>query len=293
MAKSNREKIGLAITLFKAGIAPFVERELQAHYGDDWKKQAADLLRFNPGDEWDTWAYLAAMWEHWNSVFRNTLGHAERSIVSELRDVRNKWAHEKSFSSDDTYRAMDSMERLLEAVSAGEVGVEINQQKMEVMRLKLSEQTRHDSKRRAACATEGNPATGLPPWRDIIEPHVDVASGNYQQAEFAADLHQVYTNRATDEYGDPVEFFRRTYLTHGLRDLLTNSLKRLVLGKGDPVVALQTNFGGGKTHSLLALYHLFSGTAAGKLPNVDELISALGIEKLPKVNRSVLVGQYL
>ncbi|MEX1027211.1 MAG: Swt1 family HEPN domain-containing protein [Candidatus Paceibacterota bacterium] len=293
MAKSNREKIGEAITLFRNGISPFVERELKSHYGDDWKKQVAETLRFNPGEDWDTWAYLAAMWETWNLVFRKTLGHAERSIVSELRDVRNKWAHEKTFSSDDTYRAMDSMERLLEAVSAGDIALAINQQKMEIMRLKLAEQTRHDAKRRAAGATEGSPASGLPSWRDIIEPHDDVASGNYQQAEFAADLNQVYTNRAAAEYGDPVEFFRRTYLTQGLRDLLTNSLKRLVQGKGDPVVALQTNFGGGKTHSLLALFHLFSGTPVSQLPNVDDLISALGIEELPTVKRSVLVGQYM
>ena len=293
MAKSNREKIGQAIMLFKSGICPFVERELRSHYGDDWKKQAAESLRFDPGDDWDTWALLAVMWEHWNLIFRNTLGPAERSMVQELRGVRNSWAHEKTFSSDDTYRAMDSMERLLEAVSAGDVALEINQQKMEVMRLKLAEQTRHDTKRRAAGATEGNPASGLSPWRDIIEPHEDVASGNYQQAEFAADLHQVHTKRATAEYGDPVEFFRRTYLTQGLRDLLTNSLKRLVQDQGDPVVALQTNFGGGKTHSMLALYHLFSETPAAQLPNVDELISSLGIDGLPKVQRAVLVGQYL
>lgn len=231
MAKSNRSKIGDAIELFKTGLRPFVERELEAHYGKDWKKQAAESLRFDPGQDWDTWACLAAMWEHWNLVFKSTLGHAERSIVSELRDVRNKWAHEKTFSSDDTYRAMDSMERLLEAVGAGEIALQINQQKMEVMRLKLAEQTRHDAKRRASVATDGNPATGLAPWRDIIEPHDDVASGNYQQAEFAADLHQVYTNRASEEYGDPIEFFRRTYLTQGLKDLLTNALKRLVKKK--------------------------------------------------------------
>jgi len=293
MAKSNREKIGQALMVFKDGLKPFVERELRSRLGDNWKAAAVENLRFTPGEDWDVWAMLAIMWDHWNDVFRDTLGHTERSIVSELRDVRNNWAHEKTFSSDDTYRAMDSMERLLEAISAGEVALQINQQKMEVMRLKLAEQTRHDAKRRAAGATEGKPATGLPPWRAIIEPHEDVASGNYQQAEFAADLHQVYTNRATDEYGDPVEFFRRTYLTQGLQDLLANALRRLIQNQGDPVVALQTNFGGGKTHSLLALYHLFSETAAGQLPNVDELLSVLGVENTPKVQRSVVVGQYL
>ena len=60
------------------------------------------------------------MWDEWNQGFRNTLGHAERSLVSELRDVRNKWAHQKTFSTDDAYRAIDSIGRLLTAVSAEE-----------------------------------------------------------------------------------------------------------------------------------------------------------------------------
>jgi hypothetical protein len=76
---------------------------------------------------------------------------------------------------------------------------------------------------------EGQPAGGLKPWREIVTPHPDVASGRYQQAEFAADLGQVYRNEGTDEYRDPREFFRRTFLTEGLRQLLTNAVQRLVV----------------------------------------------------------------
>jgi predicted AAA+ superfamily ATPase len=95
-------------------------------------------------------------------------------------------------------------------------------------------------------------------------PHDDVASGRYQQAEFAADLWQVHLGQGTPEYRNPVEFFRRTYLTESLKGMLVGALQRLTVGRsgGDPVVQLQTNFGGGKTHSMLALYHLFSGIAA-------------------------------
>ena len=86
----------------------------------------------------------------------------------------------------------------------------------------------------------------------MITPHPDVASGRFQQAEFAADLHQVAAELAEDEYQDPVLFYRRTFLTEGLSSLLSNAARRLSGQGGDPVVGLQTNFGGGKTHSLIA-----------------------------------------
>ena len=271
-----------AIMLFKGGLCPFVERELQSHYGDDWKKQAAESLRFDPGNDWDTWAYLAVMWEHWNLIFRNTLGPAERSIVQELRGVRNKWAHEKTFSSDDTYRAMDSMERLLEAVSAGDVALTINQQKMEVMRLKLAEQTRHDAKRRASGSTEGNPAAGLSPWRDIIEPHKDVASGTIKRPSSRLTCIRSTRTGATAEYGDPVEFFRRTYLTQGLSDLLTNSLKRIVQNQGDPVVACKRTLVAAKRTRSWPFIICSVVYRPVNFQNVDELISSWASTRSPQ-----------
>ena len=75
----------------------------------------------------------------------------------------------------------------------------------------------------------------------------------------------------TDEYRDPVEFFRRTYLTDSLRRLLTGAVQRLSGSGGDPVVQLQTNFGGGKTHSMLALFHLFSGVLPSGLAGIDQV----------------------
>ncbi len=121
-------------------------------------------------------------------------------------------------------------------------------------------------------------------------PHPDVASGRYQQAEFAADLWQVYQNEGSDEYKHPVEFFRRTFITDGLKQLLVTGLRRLKGMGGDPVVELQTNFGGGKTHSMLALYHLFSGAAATDLPGVDALVKEAGNGVAAGVKRAVLVG---
>jgi predicted AAA+ superfamily ATPase len=117
-----------------------------------------------------------------------------------------------------------------------------------------------------------------------------VASGCYQQAEFAADLWQVHIGEGSDEYKDPQEFFRRTFLTESLKRLLVGGVQRLLGQGGDPVVQLQTNFGGAKTHWMLALYHLFSGIALGELAGVDAVLAEAGVKSLPKARRVVLVG---
>ncbi len=135
----------------------------------------------------------------------------------------------------------------------------------------------------------------LEAWRNVIEPHLDVTRGNYQQAQFAADLAQVVSGKGEGgtEYSDPVEFFARTYLTGGLKNLLSETLKRLTSGNGAPIIQLQTSFGGGKTHSLLALYHLFGGKIRPEQSSaVREVLNAAGVEFLPKVNVAAIVGTW-
>ena len=134
----------------------------------------------------------------------------------------------------------------------------------------------------------------LKPWREVMTPHPDVAAGRYQQAEFAADLAQVTAGAAEAEYGDPVEFFARTYLTEGMRRLLVTALERLAGRGGEPVVQLKTVFGGGKTHTMLAVYHLLgSGARAGRLAGVAGLLREAGLNELPSARLAVIVGTAL
>jgi hypothetical protein len=281
---------------------------MKAIHGDRWlipasaslpdhyvaRREVQDVLKE------DVSALLIVMWEQWNNVFRNTLGRTERSIVSELRDTRNDWAHTSTFSTDDAYRALDSMARLLTAISAPEAD-QVEKQKQELLRLRFEDQARRETRRAAVAPTVGQPMSGLKPWREIATPHPDVASGRYQQAEFAADLWQVYLDEGSDEYRLPNEFFRRTYLTDGLKQLLTGALLRLSGKGGDPVIELQTNFGGGKTHAMLALYHLFSfpplspprrgAGGEGLLPGMESLFQEADVNEPPQnVNTVVLVG---
>src|ERR1041385_1371495 len=295
MATTNTERVGKAMELLKSGLAPFVDRELKSVYQGRAAAEAARLLGEDhvnarrPVIEWDPAALLKAMWDGWNDVFRRTLGQSERTRVSELRDVRNRWAHMETFSGDDAYRALDSAARLLTAVSAPQ-SEDVEKLKMELLRLRFDEQVRGEKRKSAGTAIESTVTGSLKPWREIVTPHRDVASGRYQQAGFAADLWQVHLGEGTDEYRNPIEFFRRTHLTESLGRLLVNAIERLSGRGGDPVVQLQTNFGGGKTHSMLALYHLFSGVVPTELAGIDEVLSKAGSKSIPKARRVVLVG---
>ena len=264
MAISNSERIGKALEIFNRALRPYIQREMESVHKDRWLDIARQGIRDDRAvpanfDQWDTPVLVGVVLDHWNNVFKNKLAASERSMLHEIRDARNKWAHQQSFSSDDAYRALDSMGRLLVAISAPDEAVELERQRLEVMRLRFDEQSRWERRKATTAPIEGSPAAGYKPWREVVTPHPDVASGRYQQAEFAADLGQVQRGEGTDEYRNPRDFFQRTYITEGLKHLLSNALRRLNGQGGNPVVELQTNFGGGKTHSMLALYHLFSG----------------------------------
>ncbi|MBU0466040.1 MAG: DUF499 domain-containing protein [Proteobacteria bacterium] len=295
MAITNHERVGKALELLKTGIGPFAEREFRNSYKDRAAIEIRQIVvddRINvdkPMAEWDVAVLLKLMWDSWNTVFRLTLGHTERSLVSELRDGRNKWAHQEAFTGDNTYRVLDSASRLLTAVSAPQAD-EIEKMKMELLRLRFDEQVRSEKRKTSGTAVESAATGNLKPWREVVVPHKDVASGRYQQAEFAADLWQVHLGQGTDEYRDPVEFFRRTFLTESLKSILVGGVQRINGKGGDPVVQLQTNFGGGKTHSMLALYHLFSGIRPTELSGIDEVMHEAETSSVPTARRVVLVG---
>jgi len=285
--------------LLREGLRPFVEREYRARYGANWRVEAAQAL--GHAEDWggnvedthlDVQALLILMWVRWNEVFQSVLGHVERSYVSELREVRNRWAHQNAFTIDDTTRALDTAARLLTAISAPEAQ-EVERGKQELLRLRFEEQARREARQSAGVTLEGQPRAGLRPWREVVMPHPDVASGRYQQAEFAADLGQVHRGEGTSEYSDPREFYQRTFITEGLHRLLLGAVRRLAGTNGDPVIELQTNFGGGKTHSMLALYHLFSGVSASELVGVEPILKEAGVAQPPATRRAVLDGTAL
>lgn len=131
----------------------------------------------------------------------------------------------------------------------------------------------------------------LKPWREIAIPHEDVLKGTFQQAEFAADLSRVHEGTATAEYQNAKLFYQRTFITEGMKLLLDSVVRRLSGLGGDPVIQLQTAFGGGKTHTMLAVYHLAKGNvAASELAGISPILDMAGVTELPQTSLVVLDG---
>ncbi|PTQ88238.1 ATP-binding protein [Agitococcus lubricus] len=131
----------------------------------------------------------------------------------------------------------------------------------------------------------------LKPWREIARPHKDVLEGTFKQSEFAADITQVANGTATPEYQDAEKFFNRTFITEGMRLLLISVAQRLAGQGGDPVIQLQTAFGGGKTHTMLAVFHLATRkVSTDKLLGVGPLLDKAGIFELPQAQVAVIDG---
>jgi predicted AAA+ superfamily ATPase len=282
--------------LLPAALIPFVEKRLESSLKGHWQVQVLEKLsnlRPNSNGEvgWDQAALFNAMDRFWNDAFRAVLGRAERSWVNELSDVRNKLSHNETFTYDDAERALDSMRRLMEAISAGETAEQLSKMRDTILRTKFTELQRNEERRKTQrLEISVETVAGLLPWREVVEPHQDVATGEFQQAEFAADLAKVHSGSAPAEYRDPRQFYSRTYLTEGLSALLVGAAKRLSGSGGDPVVELQTNFGGGKTHSMLALYHMAGPTPIQDLSGLDQLLKKHELTVPKSINRAVLVG---
>ncbi|MDR1835059.1 MAG: DUF499 domain-containing protein [Fusobacteriaceae bacterium] len=312
----NHELVSKGFRSLITGLAPYIARELLNEYGEDWWEDGVLNFLFDDQKrnlpEAGNWGKLVDSLDvlncltlfadaHWQKIFRRKLSIDHRTWAIELKGVRNKLAHlgGGDFNDDDTWRALDTMSRLSE---------QIDPEGAEEIRSLLRE-SRYGSASGSTTVTEANtaqttqkkegiltatPISGLPSWRDVIEPHPDVAQGRYKNAEFAADLAQVARGEGSFEYQDPVEFFSRTYVTEGMQNLLEQALRRVSGKGGEPVIQLKTAFGGGKTHSMLALYHMLRGrVAVNKIPNIEPVLKKSGVRTLPKANVAVLVGTAL
>ena len=324
MTTTNHLRVTEGLQTLTGVLAPYVARELRAELADEWwprgvfdvlyESQRRDLPAAGEDDaliaRLDPARCLLLMDLHWNDLFRRKLSREHRTWVKELIATRNKWAHAGlvDMADEDAWRALDTMTRLIEQMDAEATeslralartvryGTEGPSTSVDEV---AAASRSSDAARRRGGGGGGAPAgvlaavprQGLRPWREVARPHPDVAAGRYRQAEFAADLSQVARGRAEAEYQDPIEFFARTYLTEGMRGLMVQALRRIAGRGGEPVIQLKTAFGGGKTHSLLALYHLLRGRAPlARLRGASELLAEAGIGQPPPARVAVVVG---
>lgn len=315
--QDNYEIVQKGFRILHPLMTAYICREMNRVYHDGWWQQVlmtlSDQSRDLPDhgdyaelmDSLDIANCLRLIDREWGNVFRTKLSIDYRTWSKELMGVRNNTAHigQQDFDSSYAERALDTMALLSEAFEDPEGTEELRA---------LYRTARYGTAEGSASVTENavpvqeekaknsegvltkSVGKNLPSWRTVMQPHPDVAEGRYRAAEFAADLAQVSRGEGAYEYRDPVEFFARTYVTEGMAGLLVESLQRLSGNGGEPVIQLKTAFGGGKTHSMLALYHMVrGGINIDRVSNLKPVLDRAGLNELPRANVAVLVGTSL
>lgn len=298
----NRDALHRGLDIYRAEMSEFIARVLRQKPGqrleqaitgslaDRQRLEFADKLRENDGNvpRAIQIGFIPTLVErNWPDLFRQQFQDSTtaRNRLRVIRDIRNDLAHDTSGRDI----AADKAETGLYFISEALAGINRPEPAQAVLGLR-------DGIRRPTPAPTATPATvpatapsapeprprgsqshGLTPWRKAMIPKGDVAEGSFREADFAADLQQVCDGTAPAMYGDPLEFFRCTYITRGIRDLLVTAIRRVNGKGGNPVIQTKTGFGGGKTHSLIALYHLIN--SADELLNAPDGVQSAGVRE--------------
>ena len=299
--KATLRRVQDGLFHLQKGLAPFVEAHMVRAHGDRWLHYASRAAGASPNAPLDAYGLIKTIIDNWQAVFDGafvrTEKHRARSFASMALEARNATAHlAVPLADDEALRYLDAMHQLLRQVKAPDDEV------AELKRLYDAQRQTGSAPAPAAPApVVAAPTLDLPPadtsakvlkpWTEVALPHPDVLQNRFKEAEFAADLFAVDAGYASDDYGIPENFYRITFLTEGLKRVLTSGLQRLAgTGGGDPVIGLQTAFGGGKTHTMLAIYHLAKAPDLSRLAGMSELVEKVGLVGWTRPQVAVFVG---
>jgi len=281
-------------------LAPIVEERMKQRYGAGWAMYASRSRGGEPKGRLDLYGMLKTIIANWNDVFEKAMPQGMRTQAYLALEGRNAAAHPAEPISHDAaiswLRAHHELAKAVKAQHSAELKKLLDAELQAaspapaVVAAPEPAAAPHSAARQPTLDVmePDRPGVALKPWREVAFPRVDVIESRFQDAEYAADLSAVDRGIAPEEYGTPAGFFRMTHATVGLRRVLKTAVDRLTDQGGDPVIGLQTTFGGGKTHTLLALYHLAGAEDPSKLPILADIVPA-ATEWIP-VRRAVFVG---
>jgi hypothetical protein len=288
---TNYDRIGQALRLYADVMKGYVLGQLKKEYGtgkgwleaylgsfrsDERRGNVVKTLQnvSKPEEAFDINHVRDVLLGH-RELFSRDFGRMYSSTVTyadEITQVRNAWAHQQEIDPYEAERALGSIFKVLDKIGAADAAKQVRELRENVL-------------------PKQQIAQELPAWWRLAEPHDDIRKGNFDENTFAAKLDDVVGEKAPPEYLHADEFYQKTYLTEELRGLLKDTLKRLAKTGGEAVVQLKTPFGGGKTHALIALYHLVKKAAdVEDLPDIQTLLKEVNLEHVPHAKTVVLVG---
>jgi len=277
----TKESLFKALGLFIEAFRPYIVLKLTEKAGDKWDKWFYEALSDGQKENWDLgigngtppvnlidFHHLKSFAIKYKELLKPDFGKDTSKLptwLQEIADVRHKCNHFQEVEERDIRRAFDNMVDIANILKLKELKVEIERlQKGEAVEVK---------------AKEVMTSQGLVPWFKNVTPHLDIRQGNLDESVFAANLAEVVLGHGREVYQNPSVFFSKTYFTEGLKNIAKRVIKGLN-GEEDAenrVISLQTGFGGGKTHTLISLYHIAkSGKKLGNLLHTENLLDYIG-----------------
>ncbi len=293
---TQQDNLFKAFGLFIEAIRPYIVSLLMEQAGDKWAAEFVNALSDNQRENWNMglrngtapevlidYQYLRSFAIGKKQLLKKDFGRKFGDVPNwfgEIAEVRHKVAHfDQTLDEDEVTKAWIHMKTIARTLGMEELEEELK---------RLQSDTASSSEQ--ATSPKGAP---LQPWFRVVQPHFDIRQGRLDESVFAANLAEVALGTGREIYRDPMTFFSKTYLTAGLKTVAKTVIKGLN-GKEDAenrVISLQTGFGGGKTHTLISLYHLCKlGKKATNVPVVEDLLKHTGMPDFESANIAVFTN---
>jgi predicted AAA+ superfamily ATPase len=292
----TKDSLFKALGLFIEVFRPYIVLKLSEKAGDKWDKWFYDAISDAQKDNWDMgikngtppvnlidFHHLKAIAIKYKEILREDFGRDTNKLptwLEEIAEARHKCNHFQEVEERDIRRTFDIMVDLASTLKMKELKSELEKlQKNEAVEPKVVKETKVTG--------------GLVPWFKNVTPHLDIRQGNLDESVFAANLAEVALGHGREVYQNPSVFFAKTYFTSGLKNIAKRVIKGLN-GEEDAenrVISLQTGFGGGKTHTLISLFHIAkSGKKLGNLFHTQSLLDYIGKPDFDKASIAVFTN---
>ncbi|MBS1794111.1 MAG: DUF499 domain-containing protein [Acidobacteria bacterium] len=300
--QTEKDNLYKGLGLFLEGFRPFLVSVLMKKSGTNWAENFADSLspqqrdNFNESLRNGTAPEAAIDFHHFKSfaisnkpLLKADLGKKADNLptwLGEITDVRHQIAHFKEISQNEAAKAWIQMEEIARLIGMTEL-------ESEIVKLKENKTAAEVKKEENKAAPVTHQSGGAMPWFRVVTPHLDIRQGRLDESIFAANLAEVALGAGREIYNNPVLFFSKTFFTAGLKTIAKTVIKGLN-GSEDAenrVISLQTGFGGGKTHTLISLYHICKwGRSAANSETVQDLVSYTGTPAFDAANIAVFTN---
>lgn len=300
----ERDNLYKGLGLFLEAFRPFLVSVLMRRAGDNWVPEFEGTLSPPQLENWKeglrngTPPEALIDFHHFKyfaiknkDLLKTDFGRKVNDLpnwLSEIADVRHKIAHFKEIDEDEAAKAWIHMKAIARLLKMDELETEI---------VKLKENQAAEQKiikaKKAETAVAPSGSGVTLPWFRAVTPHLDIRQGRLDESVFAANLAEVALGGGREIYSNPVLFFSKTFFTSGIKTIAKTVIKGLngIEDAENRVMSLQTGFGGGKTHTLISLYHICKwGKKAAKSETVSELLNYTGVPEFDTANIAVFTN---